>query len=173
MKELQILHIDGKNVIDSRLVAERIGMQHKDLLKKIRNYESILTGAKLRPLDFFIKHEYADAKGEIRLCYLLTKEGCEMVGNKLTGEKGVLFTAEYVTAFNHMEKEITGISVPDFREIPLDALASYQRIQRTVMKDLGKSAKEIATEFKKVSIQFGIKLSDDFDQLAYEQESLF
>lgn len=172
-EELQIIHIDGKNVIDSRLVAERIKMQHKDLLKKIRNYEDVLTGAKLRSLDFFIKHEYVDAKGEIRLCYLLTKEGCEMVGNKLTGEKGVLFTAEYVTAFNHMEKEIAGISVLDFREIPIGDLASYLRIQRTVMKDLGKSAKEIATEFKKVSMQFGINLSDNIDQLAFEQESLF
>lgn len=173
MRELEILHVDGKNVIDSRLVAERIKMQHKDLLKKIRNYEYILTSANLRSIDFFIKHEYADAKGEIRLCYLLTKEGCEMVGNKLTGEKGVLFTAEYVTAFNHMEKEFANISVSDFREIPLEALASYLRIQRTVMKDLGKSPKEIATEFKKVSLQFGINLSENFDQLAFEQGSLF
>jgi len=172
-EELQILHIDGKNVIDSRLVAERIKMQHKDLLKKIRNYEDVLTGAKLRSLNFFIKHEYVDAKGEIRLCYLLTKEGCEMVGNKLTGEKGILFTAEYVTAFNRMEKDITSLSDFDFRDIPLEALASYQRIQRTVMKDLGKSPKEIAAEFKKVSLQFGINLSDNFDQLTFEQESLF
>ena len=66
-----------------------------------------------------------------------------------------------------------GIHVPDFIDIPLEALASYQMIQRTVMKDLGKSPKEIATEFKKVSLQFGIKLSDNFDQLAFEQESLF
>lgn len=66
-----------------------------------------------------------------------------------------------------------GVQVPDFRDIPLEALASYQRIQRTVMKDLGKSPKEIATEFKKVSLQFGINLSDNFDQLAFEQESLF
>lgn len=172
-EELQILHVDGKNVIDSRLVAERIKMQHKDLLKKIRNYEDILTSAKLRSLDFFIKHEYIDAKGEIRLCYLLTKEGCEMVGNKLTGEKGVLFTAEYVTAFNRMEKETIGLTVSDFREIPIGDLASYLRIQKTVMKDLGKSPKEIATEFKKVSLQFGINLSDNFNQLAFEQECLF
>lgn len=68
---------------------------------------------------------------------------------------------------------IPGIQVPDFRNIPLEALASYQRIQRTVMKDLGKSPKEIATEFKKVSLRFGINLSDNFDQLAFEQESLF
>lgn len=66
-----------------------------------------------------------------------------------------------------------GVQVPDFREIPIGDLASYLRIQRTVMKDLGKSQKEIATEFKKVSLQFGINLSDNFDELPFEQESLF
>ena len=68
---------------------------------------------------------------------------------------------------------LPGSQLPDFREIPLEALASYQRIQRTVMKDFGKSTKEIATEFKKVSLQFGINISDDFDLLAFEQASLF
>jgi hypothetical protein len=36
-------------------------------------------------------------------CYLINKPGCEMVANKLTGEKGVLFTAAYVAKFNEME----------------------------------------------------------------------
>lgn len=66
-----------------------------------------------------------------------------------------------------------GVQMQDIRDTPLEALASYQRIQRTVMKDLGKSPKEIAAEFNKVSLQFGINLSDNFDQLAFEQESLF
>ena len=29
-----------------------------------------------------------------------------MVANKLTGEKGVIFTAQYVEAFNKMEQKI-------------------------------------------------------------------
>lgn len=36
---------------------------------------------------------------------MLTKKGCEMVANKLTGEKGVIFTAMYVEAFNKMEQQ--------------------------------------------------------------------
>ena len=73
-EELQILHIDGKNVIDSRLVAERIKMQHKDLLKKIRNYEAVLLSANLRSVDFFIPSNYVDSTGRTLTCYLLTKE---------------------------------------------------------------------------------------------------
>lgn len=103
MNKLEVYDFRGQKVTDSRVVAEMIGVRHTDLLRKVSNYEEILTNAKLRSLDFFIPNEYKDNKGESRKCYLLTKKGCEMVANKLTGEKGILFTAQYVEAFNEME----------------------------------------------------------------------
>lgn len=125
MDQLKVFDFKGQNVIESRMVAEMIEMQHKDLLRKIRGYDEILTGAKLRSIDFFIPNTYKDSKGEERPCYLLTKQGCEMVANKLTGEKGVLFTAEYVKAFNEMEelaktKEL--VSLDDLSKDPLKVL---------------------------------------------------
>ena len=105
MNKLKIVDMNGQQTIDSRLVAEALNMQHKDLLKKIRNYDDILTSEKLRPLDFFVPSAYEDGKGETRVCYMLTKKGCEMVANKITGKKGVIFTAMYVDAFNTMEQE--------------------------------------------------------------------
>ena len=93
MEELmdnELINTSAIETIDSREVAEMVGIQHKDLLKKVRNYEGILAGAKLRPLDFFIPSEYQDAQGKPRDCYLLTKKGCEMVANKLTGESTLL-----------------------------------------------------------------------------------
>ena len=83
MNELKVYDFRGQKVTDSRVVAEMIGVRHTDLLRKVSNYEEILTNAKLRSLDFFIPNEYKDNKGESRKCYLLTKKGCEMVANKL------------------------------------------------------------------------------------------
>ena len=103
-KELVI--VADVETIDSREVAEMVEVTHASLLKKVRNYEEILTKSKLTSLDFFIPSEYKDTKGETRKCYLLTKKGCEMVANKLTGEKGVIFTAKYVNRFAEMEKQI-------------------------------------------------------------------
>ena len=114
--DLKVIDFKGQNVIESRMVAEMIVMQHKELLRKIKGYDEILTSAKLRSLDFFIPNTYIDSKGEERPCYLLTKQGCEMVANKLTGEKGVLFTAQYVKAFNEMEQKV---SIP---QNPMQAL---------------------------------------------------
>ncbi|MGV0012081.1 Rha family transcriptional regulator [Limosilactobacillus fermentum] len=101
-----IKQIDGNQVMDSRDVAKMIGKRHRDLMRDIRRYiNDMATSAKLRALDFFIESTYEDAKGETRECYLLTKQGCEFVGNKLTGKKGTIFTATYVGLFNEYQKE--------------------------------------------------------------------
>lgn len=110
-KESVIRYVDGskQQVIDSRDVAKMIGKAHKNLIRDIDRYiNDISTGSKLSPLDFFIESSYKDAKGEVRKCYLLTKKGCEFVANKLTGRKGTIFTATYVSLFNEYEAEHNG-----------------------------------------------------------------
>lgn len=110
MNKLQLINENGKIYVDSRQVAEMIGKDHAMLMRSIRNYEEILATAKLQAPDFFIKSSYLDNQGKLRPCYKLTRKGCDMVANKLTGEKGVLFTAEYVTRFEEMEKQLNQIS---------------------------------------------------------------
>lgn len=104
--QLKIINFHGQLVADSREVAEMIDKQHSNLIRDIRNYEDILTNSKMNSLNFFIGSTYQDVKGETRPCYLLTRKGCDMVANKMTGEKGVIFTATYVTRFEEMEKKL-------------------------------------------------------------------
>lgn len=120
---------EGINVVDSREVAEMIDKDHKELLRSIRNYIGVLTSANLRSLDYFTPSEYVDAKKEVRPCYLITKIGCDMVANKMTGEKGIIFTAEYVKKFEEMEKhiyysgmskELQAILMIDKKQVELD-----------------------------------------------------
>ena len=106
MNELTVLEYQGAKVIDSREVAEMTGKEHKELMRSIRKYTGILTSANLRSLDYFIPSEYTDAKKEMRPCYLLAKIGCDMIGNKMTGTQGVLFTAAYVKQFEEMEQTL-------------------------------------------------------------------
>ena len=96
MQELQVITHNGVETVDSREVAEMVGRNHKELLRDIRNYAETIEKSNERNfalVDFFIPSTYTDSKGEERPCYLLTKKGCDMVANKMTGEKGVLFTA--------------------------------------------------------------------------------
>ena len=56
----QLMNTSTIETIDSREVAEMIEVTHGSLLKKVRNYEEILTKSKLTSLDFFIPSEYKD-----------------------------------------------------------------------------------------------------------------
>lgn len=104
MNELKIVSLNGQLLTDSRDVANMIGREHKELLRTIRGFIKVLTSASLRSFDFFVTHNYVDAKGEYRPCFLLSRKGCDMVANKMAGDRGVLFTAAYVTKFEEMEE---------------------------------------------------------------------
>lgn len=108
MYELSVFQQGGVDVIDSRSVAEAIGKQHAHLMRDIHNYVEIIeksTESNFGLSDFFVPSTYTDSTGRTLPCYLLTKKGCDMVANKMTGEKGVLFTAAYVTAFEKMRQQ--------------------------------------------------------------------
>jgi Rha family phage regulatory protein len=108
MSELTIIKLGGGAYIDSREVAEFIGKDHRNLLRDIRGYSEIMdrsNALKSERINFFIESSYTDNRGREKPCYLLTKHGCELCANKLNGEKGVLFTAAYVTKFNMLEQQ--------------------------------------------------------------------
>jgi Rha family phage regulatory protein len=108
MNELTIIRQNGGAYIDSREVAEYIGKDHNHLLRDIRGYIAIIernfNASKVGRIDFFLDSTYVDNRGREKPCYLLTKMACELVANKLIGEKGVLFTIAYVKRFNELER---------------------------------------------------------------------
>ena len=55
---------------------------------------------KINVSDFFIPSTYTDETGRTLPCFLCTRLGCDMIANKMTGEKGTLFTAAYETAWH-------------------------------------------------------------------------
>ncbi len=113
--------------IDSRLVAQWSGMDHKELLKVIRNHirnlEKNLNNSRGENLPFqqpqglqsifepdlyFIKSSYSSSKNSVEYpCYLVTQRGCELLGHKMTGVKGNRFTALYINEFHRLKSEDT------------------------------------------------------------------
>jgi len=105
MNELAI----NNYTLDSREVAEMVEKEHKNLLADIRGYIANMenfTELKFQPSDFFMNSSYIDPTGRTLPCYLITRKGCEFIANKLTGQKGTLFTAAYITRFHLMERAL-------------------------------------------------------------------
>ena len=111
-------------VIDSREVARMMGKRHIEILGYIEgNKDNSVTSiaeclAKQGVLlsDYFIPSSFTSNNREYK-CYLVTKKGCELLGNKQQGEKGILFSIAYVERFNEMEKELKSKSVHQYPEL--------------------------------------------------------
>ncbi|MCL2636969.1 MAG: Rha family transcriptional regulator [Oscillospiraceae bacterium] len=116
--------VNHYETIDSREVAEMIGKRHDHLIRDIQKYCEVLgapnfgdsegnfkiedsAGETKNGLsDFFIESNYISEQNKKLPCYLLTRKGCEFVANKMTGEKGIKFTAAYINKFHEMEKTL-------------------------------------------------------------------
>lgn len=133
MNDLIVFEQNGQLLTDSREVALMVEKDHSKLLRDIREYCKHLNESNFGLVEFFIESTYTDSKGEERPCYLCTKKGCDMIANKMTGKKGVIFTAKYTTAFEKMKDFIekgtsyTGIPLKEQVE-SLEAVSNMLRM---------------------------------------------
>lgn len=154
MNSLKAHDFKGKKVIDSREVAEMVGRSHKELLRTINTYIGYLkegevvgenpSGIAQRNFalgDFFIESSYIDGNNQQRPNFLITKKGCDMIANKLTGKKGVLFTAAYVTAFEEMAEQLKADHVPP--RVSPGGVTQLINVTRRIMMDCGDTPQDI------------------------------
>ena len=100
-------------VLDSREVARMLGKDHRDIIEYIEGNKNrgvisiaeVLLRQDVPVIDYFIPSSFTSNSRKYK-CYLITKKGCELLGNKQQGEKGILFSLAYVERFNEMEKEL-------------------------------------------------------------------
>lgn len=139
MDNLTMGTVNG-NTITSLEVAEMMGIEHKEILKKLEGTKRadgsakqigiipVLTKGNFPLSDYFVLSSYKDKSGKENKCYLLTKLGCDFLANKFNGEKGILFTAKYVKRFDEMEKKQKKIELPmSYRDAVAQLLESLDR----------------------------------------------
>ena len=77
-----------------------------------RGIIEVLADIQMYVSDYFVESTYVDESGKENKCYECTKMGCDMLANKMTGDKGIIFTAKYVKAFNDMKEQLMAHSLP-------------------------------------------------------------
>ena len=133
-----IENLTKKNTITTLEIAEMMGIEHWQVLRKLEGQEKggkhskgfieILSDNNIVVADYFEKSSYIDAQGKERPCYKVTRLGCDFLANKFTGEKGILFTAKYVKRFDEMEKQIKKAELPmTYRDAVAQLLESLDR----------------------------------------------
>lgn len=175
MNELKVQDFHGKQIIDSREVAQMIERTHAELLKSIRTYADYLAEGEIPLGDFFIESTYLDGNNQSRPNFLITKKGCDMIANKMTGKKGVLFTAAYVTAFEEMRQALTAAPVRvSFPEgVSLSGLAKLISVTRRVMLDAGSTPQDVCGMVREAFSAVGFPVPSTFPKQIPGQLSLF
>lgn len=113
---LPVFEHKGQLVADSRDVAAMMERNHRDLVRSIRTYCGYLGQRNFAQSEFFIEATYLNEQNKSHPCYYLTEMGCEFIANKATGEKGVIFTAQYVKAFHAMRALLTEWASPIWQD---------------------------------------------------------
>lgn len=110
MNDIQMKQLE--QTLTSMEVAEMVEKTHANMLRDIKRYckqmeQNNITGKiKIDVADFFRENTYKDEQGKERLCFDITKKGCEFIAHKLTGVKGTAFTAQYINRFHDMEQAL-------------------------------------------------------------------
>jgi Rha family phage regulatory protein len=119
MNDIQMKQLE--QTLTSMEVAEMVEKTHANMLRDIKRYckqmeQNNITGKiKIDVADFFRENTYKDEQGKERLCFDITKKGCEFIAHKLTGVKGTAFTAQYINRFHDMEQALknTQAEIPE------------------------------------------------------------
>lgn len=103
---LSVTHSNLLKEIDGRNDGRNVGII--PTLKKLKEHR-----CELHLSNYFIEGEYKAGTRTYKE-YLITKKGCELIGNKQQGEKGIAFSILYVERFNEMEEAIANLNKPSY-----------------------------------------------------------
>lgn len=148
---------DGTVFLSSRSVAEWVEKRHDNLVRDIENYISafeesssnLRNSLTMRVEDYFRVGEYIATGGQTYKLYWVSRKGCELIANKMTGQKGIKFTAHYIEYFHAMEQ---AINEPAGTEPTPQALPTLEQAENNYIDTLAKAIQESSTRAEKVEL---------------------
>lgn len=157
-----IKQVNSQEVMDSRDVAKMINKTHAHLMRDISRYiNDMEMDPKLDSSKFFIESSYVDSMHREKPCYLLTKQGCEFVANKLTGKKGTIFTATYVGLFNEYQKEHNSKMIGTDKNLTRENLEFKLKWLAEMRKQNVNKAHELRNQDAKIWLELA-NVADDY-----------
>lgn len=147
---LTVINKNNEMYIDSREIATMLEKKHSHLCRDIAGYIKVIDkNPNLDSSSYFIESTYKQSgNGKAVRCFLVTHQGCDMIANKLTGEKGIAFTAVYVDKFSKMQKQLQFMQLDSYMiEDPIIRAEKWMEEKRTTLK-LAETVKEQAEQLE-------------------------
>ncbi|MFD2869858.1 Rha family transcriptional regulator [Kurthia populi] len=125
-----------QQTITSLEVAEMVGREHKNVMQDIRKISADLGQLKIQPSSYFTESTYKNNQNKTQPMFLLTKQGCELYGNRMTGIEGTAFAIKYIERFNEMEQVIQHNLPTDPLELALTAALDTRKEVAAIKEDV-------------------------------------
>ena len=129
-------------VLTSLEVAEMVGREHKNVMQDIRGIIKDISLLKVQPSDYFIESEYTNTRNKKYPMYLVTKKGCELYGNRMSGIDGTAFAIKYIDRFNEMEEELQQPKLPNTYKEALIALVEAEEVKEQLVLEVKRTSDE-------------------------------
>lgn len=94
---------NGQIVVSSRMVAERFGKRHDNVLRDIEELSKTID---LKIEGYFILNNYTASNGKSNKEYLMNRDGFTLLAMGFTGKEALKFKLAYIEAFNKMEEAL-------------------------------------------------------------------
>ena len=125
-----------EKVLTSLEVAEMVGKQHKNVMQDIRGILKDFSQLNIQPSDYFVESTYKNSRNKEYPMFLLTKQGCELYGNRMTGIDGTAFAVKYIERFNAMEEVLQQPKLPTSYKEALIALVEAEEVKEAMEAQL-------------------------------------
>lgn len=154
---VKIDEINGVLVTTSNRVAEELGVNHKDLLKKIDSYV-VKFGSETFRHEFYVESTFEN-RGKKYRNYLITKKGiAQLIGGYSSAvERAFELNVAYINKFDEMEKMIySGKQLPINYDMAIPQkksnyyIPTYEERVESTRKMVEKLSKEMEVELKKI-----------------------
>lgn len=130
MNEL-VLNQNGKPVTTSKLIAEKFGKRHSNVIRDIEETINQMPDSQSQ-LNFELS-EYKDSSGKSNPLYIMDRDGFALLVMGFTGEKAMKFKIEYIAAFNKMAEQLKPKELTT-KEILLLALKAEEEKEKALLQ---------------------------------------
>ena len=134
MNEIINYGIENKNgilVVDSRILAKYLGVNHKDLLEKIDGYVNKFSSAELSA-QFYMSSTYISVNGRTVRNYLITEKGVSQLLGGYNSSVAIAFdlNVAYINEFDRMKQYINNIN--EESKLLLDIINAKDNMSRAI-----------------------------------------
>ena len=186
--KVEVIQQEGILVVDSRIVAKELGVNHRDLLEKIDGYVNKFWSAEVSA-SFYIQGKYIHQqnKQEYRM-YWITEKGIAQLLGGYSSAVPIAFelNVAYINEFERMKSELNKNSLPKtYKEALIELLHKVEENERLELenkelkpkadkflahmnRETVYNAKDIATRFGLGVVKFNKKLVELDIQYKYK-----